>query len=425
MSARPSGSSSPTSATRSAPSRRWGRSGSRRPSAADPADRRPDEGKGRIRGLEAQRPPARPDRGRDGRRATSPGWRPGRAAARREEPGELEAITASAEFSDGVYRWAIGCGLAGKTEREVARACRRGSRNSGAEPSTPPIVAGAANGALPHAEPGEREIGSGEFIMFDMGAELDGYCSDCTRTYATGDPGDGARELYELVLRAQKALDAIRPNGRQGSRRGPARDDLEGVLRTIRTGPAMGSAWVPGAPRPATSEDELAEGNVVTVEPGVYLPGRFGVRIEDLVVVTRGGRNLGELAEGTPARRLGGRLGVSPQPQANQGVDQGGEDRRPGKRPAAVPECMWPVSIATVVIARRRGKARSRRRRRARHGRGPRARRGREGAPGCRGRRGTGPGKSGTLSIASALSVSASRSNAIPLVMKKNGISSP
>src|SRR5918995_2822503 len=128
-----------------------------------------------------------------------------------KEPGELEAIAASAELTDGVYRWAIERGLAGKTEREVARACEARIRELGAEPSFPPIVATAENGALPHAEPGEREIGSGELVVFDMGAELDGYCSDCTRTYATGDPGDDAREVYELVRRAQEAtLEALR-----------------------------------------------------------------------------------------------------------------------------------------------------------------------------------------------------------------------
>jgi Xaa-Pro aminopeptidase len=218
-----------------------------------------------------------------------------------KEPGELEAIAASAELADSVYKWAIERGLAGRTEREVARACQARIRELGAEPSFPPIVATAANGALPHAEPGEREIESGELVVFDMGAELDGYCSDCTRTYATGDPGDEAREVYELVLRAQEAaLDAIRP--------GASGKEVDAVPRELiaegghadRFGHGAGHGVgleVHEAPRLATtSEDELAEGNVVTVEPGVYLPGRFGVRIEDLVVVTTNGhRNLSGL----------------------------------------------------------------------------------------------------------------------------------
>ncbi len=81
----------------------------------------------------------------------------------------------------------------------MARACEARLRELGAEPSFPPIVAASENGALPHAEPGDREIGSGELVVFDMGALLDGYCSDCTRTFATGDLGDDAREVYELV----------------------------------------------------------------------------------------------------------------------------------------------------------------------------------------------------------------------------------
>ena len=110
-----------------------------------------------------------------------------------KEPEEIERIAAAAELADEVYRWALERGLAGRTEREVARACEARIRELGAEPSFPPIVAGGANGALPHAEPGEREIARGELVVFDMGALLDGYCSDCTRTFATGEPGEEAR----------------------------------------------------------------------------------------------------------------------------------------------------------------------------------------------------------------------------------------
>src|SRR6185436_8866981 len=107
----------------------------------------------------------------------------------------------------------IARGLAGRTEADVARAAEAQIRELGAEPSFPAIVAAGANGALPHAEPGERVIDPGQLVVFDMGAQLpDGYCSDCTRTFAAGDPGDGAREVYELVERAQAAaLEAVRP----------------------------------------------------------------------------------------------------------------------------------------------------------------------------------------------------------------------
>jgi Xaa-Pro aminopeptidase len=218
-----------------------------------------------------------------------------------KEPEEIERIAAAAELADEVYRWALERGLAGHTERDVARACEARIRELGAEPSFPPIIAGAANGALPHAEPGEREIGRGEFVVFDMGALLDGYCSGCTRTFATGDPGDEARSVYELVLAAQKAaLGAVRPAASGKEVDAVPREMISGAGHGDHfghgTGHGVGLEVHEGPRLATTSEDELREGNVVTVEPGVYLPGKFGVRIEDLVVVTTDGhRNLSGL----------------------------------------------------------------------------------------------------------------------------------
>jgi Xaa-Pro aminopeptidase len=218
-----------------------------------------------------------------------------------KEPQELERIAAAAKLADDVYRWAIDRGLVGRSERDVARACEARLRELGAEPSFPPIVAAGENGALPHAEPGEREIGTGELVVFDMGALLDGYCSDCTRTYATGEIPDDARAVYELVRSSQAvALDAIRA--------GASGKEVDSVPRELiaeaghgdhfghGTGHGVGLEVHEGPRLATTSEDELTENNVVTVEPGVYLPGRFGVRIEDLVVVTADGhRNLSGL----------------------------------------------------------------------------------------------------------------------------------
>jgi Xaa-Pro aminopeptidase len=211
-----------------------------------------------------------------------------------KEPEEIERMTAASELADDVFRWALERGLAGRTERDVARACEARIRELDAEPSFPPIVAAGENGALPHAEPGEREIGSGELVVFDMGAELDGYCSDGTRTFATGEPGDEAREVYDLVLAAQLA-------SLGGIRVGASGKEVDAVAREMISEAGHGDHFGHGlghgvglevheSPRLATtSEDELREGNVVTVEPGIYLPGRFGVRIEDLVVVTADG----------------------------------------------------------------------------------------------------------------------------------------
>ena len=220
-----------------------------------------------------------------------------------KEPEEIERIAAASELADGVFGWTIERGLVGRTERDVARACEARIRELGAEPSFPPIIAAGPNGALPHAEPGEREIGSGELVVFDMGAQLDGYCSDGTRTFATGDPGEEAQEVYDLVLAAQLAsLQAIRP--------GAAGREVDAVAREIISEAGHGDHFGHGlghgvglevheAPRLATtSDDEVREGNVVTVEPGIYLPGRFGVRIEDFVVVEADGyRNLSGTAK--------------------------------------------------------------------------------------------------------------------------------
>jgi Xaa-Pro aminopeptidase len=218
-----------------------------------------------------------------------------------KDEGELAAIAEASELADEVWRWSLERGLAGRTEREVARAAEARIREHGGEPSFPAIVAAGPNGAQPHAEPGEREIGRGELVVFDMGAQLDGYCSDGTRTFATGEPGEEARAVYETVREAQAAaLEAIRA--------GVKGEDVDKVARKVideaghgdRFGHGLGHGVgleVHEGPRLSLrSDDVLAAGEVVTVEPGIYLPGEFGVRIEDLVVVTDDGlRNLSPL----------------------------------------------------------------------------------------------------------------------------------
>ncbi len=214
---------------------------------------------------------------------------------------ELEAIAAAAELADEVWRWSLERGLAGRSEREVARAAEARIRELGGDPSFPAIVAAGPTGALPHAEPGEREIGRGELVVFDMGAKLDGYCSDGTRTFATGEPGERGQEVYEAVREAQAAaLDAVRPGIGGEELDGVARERIEAAGHKERFGHGLGHGVgreVHEAPRVSPrSEDVLGAGEVVTVEPGIYLPGEFGVRIEDLIVVTEGGcRNLSGL----------------------------------------------------------------------------------------------------------------------------------
>jgi Xaa-Pro aminopeptidase len=221
-----------------------------------------------------------------------------------KDEAELKAIATASELADEVWTWCIECGLGGRSEREVARAAEARIRDLGGDPSFPAIVAAGPNGALPHAEPGERPIGSGELVVFDMGAKLDGYCSDGTRTFAVGEPGEHAREVYETVLAAQEAaLDTVAAGVGGESLDAVARETIGAAGHGDRFGHGLGHGVgleVHEAPRVSPrSEDVLSAGEVVTIEPGVYLPGELGVRIEDLVVVAdKGCRNLSGLPKG-------------------------------------------------------------------------------------------------------------------------------
>ena len=208
---------------------------------------------------------------------------------------ELAAMAAAAAIADEAYEELLARGLSGRTEREVARALVRLMEDRGAEgASFPPIVAGGAHGALPHAEPRDLEIPRGTLVVVDLGAQVDGYCSDCTRTLATGPLDETAAEAYDLVLRAQEtALAAVRPGMSFSGLDAVARAVIESGGQGERFGHGLGHGVgleVHEAPRLGkTAEGELREGHVVTIEPGVYLPGEVGVRIEDLVVVTQDG----------------------------------------------------------------------------------------------------------------------------------------
>jgi Xaa-Pro aminopeptidase len=212
-----------------------------------------------------------------------------------KEPGEIDRIRAAALLGDAALEEVLERGLAGRTERDIALDLELTMRRMGAEAvSFPPIVAAAGHSALPHAEPRDEEIADGVLVVIDWGARLDGYAADCTRTFATGAPDPRDREVYELVRRAQQAaLDAVRP--------GPTGREVDAVARAIideaghaehfghGLGHGVGLEVHEGPRLSRQGEDPLVAGHVVTVEPGVYVPGAVGVRIEDLVAVTPSG----------------------------------------------------------------------------------------------------------------------------------------
>jgi Xaa-Pro aminopeptidase len=212
-----------------------------------------------------------------------------------KDESELRAIRAAAGITNRVYERLAEEQFVGRSERELAWRIEVLFHELGAEGlSFPVVVAAGANGAKPHTDPGDTPIGPGQTVVVDAGCIVDGYCSDCTRTFATGPLPDELARAYDVCLAAQEeALAAVRA-GERG-------EDVDGVARSRIEGDGFGEAFGHGLghgvgllvhedPRLAPeSTHVLAPGNVVTVEPGIYLSGIGGVRIEDLVVVQNDG----------------------------------------------------------------------------------------------------------------------------------------
>jgi Xaa-Pro aminopeptidase len=212
-----------------------------------------------------------------------------------KDAAELEALRRACAITDRVFERLIEVPFVGRTEREVAWDLEQLFHAEGGEGlAFESNVGSGPTGSRPHARAGERTIGAGELVVIDTGTTIDGYASDYTRTFATGPLDSEAQEVYETVLRAQQAaLDGIRAGVSGVDADALARRVIDESPFTGAMGHGLGHGLgldVHEQPRLSTeSADVLEPGNVVTVEPGIYLDGKFGVRIEDDVVVTEDG----------------------------------------------------------------------------------------------------------------------------------------
>ena len=217
----------------------------------------------------------------------------GLRASKDEE--EIAAMLQAQKITDAAFGEILNYIRPGLTEQEVAaRLVYELLRRGGRKVSFDPIVAAGANGSMPHAVPGETVIQKGMFVTMDFGCVYDGYCSDMTRTVAVGQPTQEMERVYSVVLAAQKA-------GIAAARAGMPGRELDAAARKVIEEAGYGDYFThsfghslgleihespnasPGETRP------LPAGTVISAEPGIYLPGRFGVRIEDVLVLEEGG----------------------------------------------------------------------------------------------------------------------------------------
>lgn len=212
-----------------------------------------------------------------------------------KEDWEVETMVKAQKIADRTFGEMLSVIRPGMTEKELAaELIGRLYRNGADALSFPPIVVSGPNTSLPHGVPGDRELQYGDFVTMDFGCVVDGYCSDMTRTVALGFVSEEMSHVYEIVLQAQAA-------GIAATRAGVTGREVDAAARSIIEqagyGPCFGHGYghslgleIHEAPNCSPSNDSpLPAGAVCSAEPGIYLPGKFGVRIEDVVVVTEDG----------------------------------------------------------------------------------------------------------------------------------------
>jgi Xaa-Pro aminopeptidase len=208
-----------------------------------------------------------------------------------KDAAEIDALRRSVALTDAAFAHLLERAGPGMTEREVAWQIEAYMRGHGASKvAFDLIVAAGPNGALPHAQPSDHVIQPGEPIVVDIGCVVEGYCSDMTRTFCLGQPSAKYLEVWDVVLQAQKAVEDMVRAGVHGV-------EADAVARDLITeagygdhfghglGHGVGLAVHEGPRASRLSEDTFEAGMTLTIEPGIYLPGEFGVRLEDLVLI--------------------------------------------------------------------------------------------------------------------------------------------
>ena len=204
---------------------------------------------------------------------------------------ELSCMTAAQRIAEGALAQILKEIRPGMTEKEIAARLNYLMVSAGAEKTSfDTIVASGPNGSMPHAVPGMRKVREGDFITMDFGCVYKGYCSDMTRTVALGRPSDEMRNVYNIVLQAQLAGIAAARAGVTGAAiDGAARKVIQDAGYGVYFGHSFGHSLgidIHEAPNAAPGNDKpMPDGAVVSAEPGIYLPGKFGVRIEDVMIL--------------------------------------------------------------------------------------------------------------------------------------------
>jgi Xaa-Pro aminopeptidase len=218
----------------------------------------------------------------------------------RKDAGEIALLARAGTAADAAFAAITGEGLGGRTERQVAASLAEHLVEEGHETADFTIVASGPNGASPHHEPGARRIETGDVVVLDFGGRLGGYCSDITRTVSVGEPQEEIRSVHHIVREAQQqAFEAVGAGATGAEADRAARDVIEragfGEAFVHRTGHGIGLDVHEDPYLVAGNDRPLVAGNCFSIEPGIYLVGRFGVRIEDIVALTEEGpRRLNE-----------------------------------------------------------------------------------------------------------------------------------